>query len=155
MDINKLTLKPAIKIKTKGGRRYIQIITANGALIHIGPASEVDNWRVALRALYDEYITTFTNEKNMWVSSVIKEERLPIEAIFPIPEGHPKWMKYSEKHDKQNDKRIQEIQNLEKEFGVKLTDTEWILRIGVNKKRRKERESRRKIETQKVFNPDT
>jgi hypothetical protein len=142
MDINKLTLKPAIKIKTKGGRRYIQIITANGALIHIGPASDVDNWRVALKALYDEYQTTFAIERAMWSGTVIKEEGLPIEANFPILEGHPKWTKYSEKHNKQTDKRLKEIEDLEKRFG-KLTDTEWILRVAMNNIRQEKRKKNR------------
>ncbi|GAH73194.1 unnamed protein product, partial [marine sediment metagenome] len=48
-------MKPYLTIKTVKGRKYIQISDIDGYLIHIGPASKIETWSVAYKALEDAY----------------------------------------------------------------------------------------------------
>jgi hypothetical protein len=61
-------MKPSIVIKTKGGRRYLQIKTIDGALIDLGLASVLKNRQVASLALDNEY-NALHNRKNRIRSS--------------------------------------------------------------------------------------
>jgi hypothetical protein len=49
------TLKPAIIVKDKKGKKYLQIRTVYGDLIHIGPTTVLNNWKAAYNALTEQY----------------------------------------------------------------------------------------------------
>jgi hypothetical protein len=61
-------MKPSIVIKTKGGRRYLQIKTIDGDLVDLGLASVLKNRQVASLALENEY-DALRNRKNRIRSS--------------------------------------------------------------------------------------
>jgi hypothetical protein len=48
-------MKPAITIKTVKGKKYAQLRTIEGALIHLGPLSKKETWTQAYIGLDDEY----------------------------------------------------------------------------------------------------
>jgi hypothetical protein len=139
MNLLKITLKPALRIKTKKGKHYIQIKNADGDLIHIGPASDVDSWRIASSTLENEYKTILMTERAMLIP-LIKREGLSVkDALTPICESHIKWMAYIEKCNKKFDERQIKIAELEKGIGQRFPETPWELRPVLENIRKKKR----------------
>ena len=66
-------MKPSIVIKTKGGRRYLQIKTIDGDLIDLGLASVLKNQQDASLALDNEY-NALHIRKNRIRSSLVRRK---------------------------------------------------------------------------------
>lgn len=48
--------KPSLVVKTTGGRKYLQIRTLAGGLIHLGPSRDIENWAIGIKALREQYM---------------------------------------------------------------------------------------------------
>jgi len=118
-------MKPAIIVKTKANKRYVQLRTADGELIHIGPASNIKNWQTAALALADEYDDLILDE-TVGLAPLITQEGLDWRtAISPISRDDPEWQKYLEKVNAKFDKRKKMLDDFEKRCGVTVARTPW------------------------------
>lgn len=123
-----IKLKPAIKIKTKKGKRYLQIMRVDGLLVHIGPASVLENWKVAFLAIEEEYHALMRIERTLLIHSIAEQGFDPVEATRPIDKGSQKWKEYVEKCNNLFYEKKREIKELEQKFGIKYPECEWDLR---------------------------
>jgi hypothetical protein len=99
-------MKPSISVKTKSGKRYLQVRTAFGDLIHIGPTTNTENWRVAYRALCREY-TVLANQELAALKPFIAEANVQVDDILTnISVASKEWNKYSDKLDKSIEYRV-------------------------------------------------
>jgi hypothetical protein len=141
MNIFRITLKPAVRIKTKKGKRYLQLKNADGDIIHIGPTSDLENWQVASRALEDEYKSILVTERAMLFPDIKQEGFSLLQALTPVDVENEKWAKYIEKTDRKSDEREMNISELEKLIGREVPKTLWELRPileNLRKERRKQ-----------------
>ena len=74
-------MKPSILVKTVNGKQYLQLRTVEGILIHIGPASKPETWRVAHRALREEYDSLRLNDMMSLVPIAIENGIDPMQLL--------------------------------------------------------------------------
>jgi hypothetical protein len=115
----KIFKKPAIIVKTKKGKRYLQIRTVQNNLIHIGPASDPENWLVAFTALQEEYEMLFLEERMSFAPYMFAEKAFP--SAISIGKNHEKWRAYRKKVEKKIDEHEQWLRETEKEFNCKMS----------------------------------
>ena len=119
-------MKPAIIVKTKGGKRYLQIKTVDGDLIHIGSASVLKNWQVAKAALKMAYESLIFCEKHELYPVVIAEKLDLLEALEKnIDKNSEEWKGYLEKLNNKHEEREKRIDEYEKKHGVKIARGPW------------------------------
>lgn len=119
MSLVKIFKKPAIIVKTKKGKRYLQIRTVQNNLIHIGPASDPENWLVAFTSLQEEYEMLFLEERMSFVPYMIAENAYT--PTISIGRQHKKWKAHLEKMKKKYDEHEQWLKETEKEFKCKMS----------------------------------
>ena len=117
-------MKPAILVKTKQGKRYLQIKTVDGDLIHIGPASVLENWQIAFAALENEYEGLVILERQV-LCPIIEAEGLDYsKASGSIGSHSEKWQNHIEKVDKKYNDRRKTLVEERKNFGLTfISDT--------------------------------
>jgi hypothetical protein len=104
-------LKPSINVKTKGSKGYLQVRTVFGDLIHIGPVPNIENWRVAYRALLNEY-KALAGQDFFSLGLVMEEAGVnPLDVFNDLESSSKEWDKYSEKFAKSVEyrKKIHEL----------------------------------------------
>jgi len=118
-------MKPAIIVKTVNGKQYLQLRTIDDDLIHIGPVSRRETWKVAYRALKDEYEQLVVAEILALYPIAARQGFTITDCLSGVDVKHPVWQEYLKKRNKKSKEKEKILDELERKLGIKIARTPW------------------------------